>query len=141
MVKTLKIFFSGTRSLLIMKLGMQHRGLEIFKVYIYMMAPGMTSTYFTARSNHKRPYKARFIANSSSCTTTSLYEVLTFCLTAIKKHWIKYCEKTYEREGINYFWSIKNSTEIFNKLKTKGFQASTIFTYDFLCFILRYHII
>ena len=29
------------------------------------------------------------------------------------------------------FWSIKNSTEILNKLKTKGFQASTISTYDF----------
>ena len=29
--------------------------------------------------------------------------VLTSCLTAIKNHWIKYCEKTYEREGINYF--------------------------------------
>ena len=27
-------------------------------------------------------------------------------------------------------WSIKNSTEILNKLKTKGFQASTISTYD-----------
>ena len=52
-------------------------------------------------------------------------------LTAIKNHWIKYCEKTYEREGINYFWSIKNSIEILNKLKTKGFQASTLSTYDF----------
>ena len=39
--------------------------------------------------------------------------------------------KTNEREGINYIWSIKNSTEILNKLKTKGFQASTISTYDF----------
>ena len=58
-------------------------------------------------------------------------KVLTSCLTAIKNHWIKYCEKTYEREGINYFWSIKNSTEILNKLKTKGFQAATISTYDF----------
>ena len=40
-------------------------------------------------------------------------------------------KKTYERGGINYFWSIKNSTEILNKLKTKGFQASNISTYDF----------
>ena len=80
---------------------------------------------------HKRPYKARFIANYRSCTTTSLSKVLTSCLTAIKNHLIKYCEITYEREGINYFWSIKNSTEILNKLKTKGFQASTISTYDF----------
>ena len=43
----------------------------------------------------------------------------------------QYCEKTYEREGINYFWSRKNSTEILNKLKAKDFQASTISTYDF----------
>ena len=58
-------------------------------------------------------------------------KVLTSCLTAINNHWIKYCEKTYEREGINYFWSIEKSTEILNELKTKGFQASNISTYDF----------
>ena len=58
-------------------------------------------------------------------------KVLTSCLTAIKNHWIKYCEKTNEREGINYFWSIKITTEILNKLKTKDFRASTISTYDF----------
>ena len=35
------------------------------------------------------------------------------------------------RNGRNkLFWSIKNSTEILNKLKTKGFHASTISTYD-----------
>ena len=33
---------------------------------------------------HKRPYKPRFIANSSACTTTELSILLTFCLTAIK---------------------------------------------------------
>ena len=33
---------------------------------------------------HKRPYKARFIANSSSCTTTELSKLLTSRLTAIK---------------------------------------------------------
>ena len=34
---------------------------------------------------HKRPYKARFIANSSSCMTTVLSKLLTSCLTAVKK--------------------------------------------------------
>ena len=48
-----------------------------------------------------------------------------------QNHWIKYCEKTYEREGINYVWSIKNYIIILNKIKTKGFQASTISKYDF----------
>ena len=100
-------------------------------------------TFYWLPKLHKRPYKARFIANSSSCTTTSVSKVLTSCLTAIKNHWIKYCEKTYEREGLNYFWSIKNSTEILDKLKTKGFQASTISTYDFskLYTTLLYYVI
>ena len=87
-------------------------------------------TFYWLPKLHKRPYKARFIVNSSSCTTTSLSKVFTSCLTAIKNHWKKYCEKSYEREGINYVWFIKNSSEILNKLKTKGFQASTISTYN-----------
>ena len=35
---------------------------------------------------HKRPYKLRFIVNSSSCTTTELSIRLTSCLTAINNH-------------------------------------------------------
>ena len=50
-------------------------------------------TFYWLPKLHKRPYKACFIAKSSSCTTTSLSKVLTSCLTAIKNHWIKYCEK------------------------------------------------
>ena len=38
---------------------------------------------------HKTPYKA----NSSSCTTTELSKLLTSCLTAVKNHVIRYCEK------------------------------------------------
>ena len=34
-------------------------------------------TFYWLPKLHKRPYKARFIANSSSCTTTSLSKVLT----------------------------------------------------------------
>ena len=46
---------------------------------------------------HKRPYKSRFIANSSACTTTELSILLTSCPTAIKNHVIKYCTTVYER--------------------------------------------
>ena len=80
---------------------------------------------------HKRPYKARFIANSSSCTTTELSKLLTSCLTAVKNHVIRYCEKVYERSGKNLFWSIKNSGEVLNKLKSRGFRATRWSTYDF----------
>ena len=48
---------------------------------------------------HKRPYKTRFIANSSSCTTTELSKLLTSCLSAIKAKVIKYYETMYERSG------------------------------------------
>ena len=56
---------------------------------------------------------------------------LTSCLTAIKNHVIKYCTTVYERNGKNLFWSIKNSGEILNKLKSRGFLASGLSTYDF----------
>ena len=80
---------------------------------------------------HKSPYKARFIANFSSCTTTELSKLLTSCLNAVKKHVIKDCEKVYERSGKNLFWSITNSGEILDKLKARDFNAISLSTYDF----------
>ena len=41
------------------------------------------------------------------------------------------CEKVYERSGKNLFWSIKNSGEVLNKLKSRGFRATSLSTYDF----------
>ena len=52
-------------------------------------------------------------------------------LQLLKKHVIKYCEKVYERSGKNLFWSIKNSGEILDKLKTRDFNATSLSTYDF----------
>ena len=40
-------------------------------------------------------------------------------------------KKVYERSGKNLFWSIKNSCEVLNKLKSRGFCASSLSTYDF----------
>ena len=78
---------------------------------------------------HKKSFKARFNANSSSCTTTKLSILLTSCLTKIKEHVKFYCDKAYENSGINLFWSIKNSTDVLKKLRR--FLASTVSTYDF----------
>ena len=63
---------------------------------------------------HKRPYKSRFIANTSSCTTTELSILLTSCLTVIKNNVINYCTTVYERNGKILFRSIKDSGEILN---------------------------
>ena len=51
-------------------------------------------TFYWLPKLHKKTYKARFIANSSSCTTTELSKLLTSCLTTIKNHVIEYCEKS-----------------------------------------------
>ena len=80
---------------------------------------------------HKRPYKARFIANYSSCTTTELSKLLTSCLTAVKSRVIRYYETVYERSRKNMCWSIKNSGQVLSKLKSRGFRATSLSTYDF----------
>ena len=77
------------------------------------------------------PISRGLIANSSACTITELSILLTSCLTAIKNHVIKYCTTVYERKGKNLFWPIKNPGEILNKLKSRGFLASGLSTYDF----------
>ena len=56
---------------------------------------------------HKKPYKARFIANSSSCTTTELSKLLTSCLTAIK-NMLSNIVKKYMRDLVKtYFGPFK----------------------------------
>ena len=69
--------------------------------------------YWPGYFNSIKTYKTRFIADSSSCTTTEFSKLLTSCLSAVKKRVIKYYEKVYERSCKNLFWSIKNSCEIF----------------------------
>ena len=62
---------------------------------------------------HKRPYKSRFIAYSSSCTTTKLSILLPSGLTAFNNHVIKYCTTVYERNRKYLFWSIKIQVKFF----------------------------
>ena len=54
---------------------------------------------------HKILNKSRLIAYSSSCTSTELLIMLTSCLTAIKKHIIKYCE-TALREMVKIYFGL-----------------------------------
>ena len=76
---------------------------------------------------HKRPYKSRFIANSSACTTTELSILLTSCLTAIKTMSLNIAQQFMKEMVKIYFGLLK----ILNKLKSRGFLASGLSTYDF----------
>ena len=89
---------------------------------------------------HKRPYKARFIANSSSCTTTVLSKLLTSYLTADKKHWIRYFDTVYERD-LTIFGQLKIPMMFSINLNLKTFRLLNCLHMIFLHYILRYLII
>ena len=89
-------------------------------------------TFYWLPKLHKKTYKTRFIANSSSCTTTELSKLLTSSLSTIKENVIKYCEKVFERSGKNLFWSIKHSCEVLKKLKSGGFLHTIFLHYIYL---------
>ena len=74
---------------------------------------------------HKNPYKHRFIAGSSKCSTKPLSILLTKLLTHIKQGLQMYCETAYSRSGINQMWILKNSKELLDHLKSPNFNLIT----------------
>ena len=108
--------------------GIQTNNEELDLPYIYWI-PKM----------HKNPYKHKFIACSSKCSTKPLSILLTKLLTHIKQCLQKYCETAYSRSGINQMWILKNSKELlaidhlkspnFNHITNiKSFNLSTLYT-------------
>ena len=79
---------------------------------------------------HKNPYKHRFIAGSSKCSTKPLSILLTKLLTHIKQGLQKYCETSYSRSGVNQMWILKNSKELLEHLQSPNFNH-TIKSFDF----------
>ena len=74
---------------------------------------------------HKNPYKHRFIAGSSKCSTKPLSILLTKLLTHIKQGLQKYCETSYSRSGVNQMWILKNSKELLEHLQSPNFNHIT----------------
>ena len=91
-------------------------------------------TFYWLPKLHKRPYKSRFISNSSHCSTTILSKLITSALTAVKDHVIKYSETAFSNSNADYFWSIKNSSEVIEKLRLLtfcNFRGSQVSYFDF----------
>ena len=81
---------------------------------------------------HKNPYKHRFIAGSSKCSTKPPSILLTKLLTRIKQGLQKYCETSYSRSGVNQMWILKNSKELLEQLQSPNFnQITSIKSFDF----------
>ena len=75
------------------------------------------------------PYKNFVIAGVNE----SKLSLMPDCIASLrfKNHVNKYCATVYERKSKNLFWSIKNSGEILNKLKSRLYLASSLSTYDY----------
>ena len=91
---------------------------------------------------HKRPYKARFIANSSSWSTTVLPKLLSLCLTAVKKNigldtMIQFTKGT----ELTIFCQLKIQLMFSIILNLKTFRLLNYLHMIFLHCILRYLII
>ena len=90
------------------------------------------ASVFTVSSNFTdNPRKSRFIWNSSHCSTTILSKHITSALIAVKDHIIKYSETAFSNSNVNYFWSIKNSSEVIEKLRLRNFRGSQVSSFDF----------
>ena len=88
-------------------------------------------TFYLLPKLHNNPYKSRFISNSSHCSTTILSKHITSALTAVKDHVIKYSDTAFSKSNVNYFWSIKNSSEVIEKLRLRNLQGSQVSSFDF----------
>ena len=80
---------------------------------------------------HKTPYKARFIAGSSSCTTTRLSKLITECLKLVRTHCTAYCKTIRVRTGVNCMWIINNSLDVIRALEEKQLSLNHVSTWDF----------
>ena len=107
----------------------QKKELKSFHINVTKEQQKLPMLYFNSKQ-HKNPYKERFIAGASKCTTKSLSIEVSLALKLLKSQFKAYCNKIYKRTGINCFWSIENSNEFLQKIKNIN-KASSIHTFDF----------
>ena len=69
---------------------------NIFHVTLQQKEKHLPQIYWIPKLQ-KTPYKARFIAGSSSCTTTGVSKLITECLKLVKSHCTSYCKTILER--------------------------------------------
>ena len=87
--------------------------------------------YWTPRL-HESPYKLRFIAGSSKCTTKHLSCLLTKLLSTIKDGLVMYCNTKTSDNGVNNMWIMKNSTSLLLSLDQLDVcRATSVQTFDF----------
>ena len=54
---------------------------------------------------------------------------------------MKYSETAFSNSNVNYFWSVKNSSEVIEKLRLRNFQGSQVSSFDFSTLYTSCHMI
>ena len=78
---------------------------------------------------HKTPFKSRFIAGASKCSSKQLSILVNEALKVIREQFQKYCISIQNNTGVNMFWSIKSSKEFLDRID--NIKASCIKVFDF----------
>ena len=120
-------------------------GMVVIQPYILMSKLKKIKTKFLHCTGYlnsiKNPYKARFIANSSSCTTTELSELLSSCLTAVK-NMLSNIVKRYMRDPVKTcFGLLKIQVKFKINIKLEISMRPFCLLMIFLLFTLLYLII
>ena len=100
-------------------------------IFIDDQSNDLPCLYWTPKL-HKNPYKKRYIAGSSKCSTKELSIILTKILSAVKEGQQKYCDTVYSRSSINHMWILKNSKDLLNNLESRSLsKIHSLKTFDF----------
>ena len=91
---------------------------DVFDIKLQQREKNLPQIYWIPKL-HKTPHRARFIAASSSCTTTRLSKLITECLKIVRIHCTAYCKTIRERTGFNCIWIINNSLDVIPALEKK----------------------
>ena len=78
---------------------------------------------------HKTPFKSRFIAGASKCSSKELSVLVNETLKVVREYFQKYCNAIQNNSGVNMFWSIKSSNEFLDRID--NVKASCIKVFDF----------
>ena len=68
---------------------------------------------------HKNPYKARYIAGATNCSTKQLSRLVTKALQELLKNFKRYCKGIYRKRGVNCDWGINSTKQFLEKLQNK----------------------
>ena len=74
---------------------------DVFDIKLQKKEKNLPQIYWIPKL-HKTPEKARFIAGSRSCTTTTLSKLITECLKVVRSHCTAYCKTIRKYLGLFY---------------------------------------